>query len=183
MTFLGRAYLQNYFDRSLSITIMGLKSFAILFLKHWINVLRTRQNMLGGVTFHLLFVTRCDITCYLLQNLLVTRCRSCSLQKVTRYSLQKLLVTKIHELFVSKVARYSLQKLFAAKNHSSFVANSLVTLCKSYSLQNLLVTRCKSCSLENITRYSLQNSLVSRCRSFWLQKITRNSLQNSFVTR
>ena len=28
---------------------MGLKSFAILFLKHWISMLRARQNMLEAI--------------------------------------------------------------------------------------------------------------------------------------
>ena len=41
---------------------------------------------------------------------LVSRCRSCSLQKVTRYSLQKLLVAKNHSLPVAKFARCSMQK-------------------------------------------------------------------------
>ena len=70
-----------------------------------------------GVTFHSLLVTRCKITRYSLQNLLVTCCRSCSLQKITRYSLQKLLVAKNLSLLVAKFARYSLQKLFVAKSH------------------------------------------------------------------
>ena len=79
-----------------------------------------------------MLVTRCNITHYSLQNSLVTRCRSCSLQKVTRYSLQKVLVAKNHSLlvaeianhslFVAKFAHYSLQKLLVAKNHSLLVA-------------------------------------------------------------
>ena len=77
-------------------------------------------------------VVRCKESRYSLQNLLVTRCRSCSLQKITRYSLQKLLVAKNHSLLVAKFARYSLQKFLVAK-------------LTRYSLQNSLVTRCRSC--------------------------------------
>ena len=64
---------------------------------------------------HLLPVTRCKITCCSLQNLLVTRCRICALQKITHYSLQKLLVAKNHSLLVVKFARCLLQKLLDAK--------------------------------------------------------------------
>ena len=35
-----------------------------------------------------------------------TRCRSCSLQKITRYPLQKLLVVEIHSLLIAKFDRY-----------------------------------------------------------------------------
>ena len=67
--------------------------------------------------------------------MLVTRCRSCSLQKLTRYSLQKLLVAKRHSLLVAEVARCKkslvarskkslvsrceIPSIFIAKNHSS----------------------------------------------------------------
>ena len=96
----------------------------------------TRCSLL--VEIHSMLVTRCKITSYALQNSLVTRCKSCSLQKVTCYSLQK-------------IAHYSLQ-------------NSLITRCRScslqkftcYSLQNSLVTPCRSCFLQKITHYSLQ---------------------------
>ena len=79
---------------------------------------------------------------YSLQNLLVTRCRSFSLQKITCYSFQKnhsLLDTNFARYSLQKISRYSLQKI------------------TRYSFQNLLVIRCRSCSL--------QNSLVPRCRS------------------
>ena len=62
------------------------------------------------------------------KNLLVTRCRSCSLQKFTRYSLQ------IRSLLIAEVARCK---------------KSLVTRCRSCSLQKFsrckksLVVRCK----------------------------------------
>ena len=75
----------------------------------------------------------------LIANLLVTCCRSCSLQKTTRYSLQNLLVTCCRSCSLQKITRYS--------------------------FQNLLVTRCRSCSLQKLTRYSLPNSLVARYRS------------------
>ena len=54
----------------------------------------------------------------------------------------------------------------------------LVTCCKitRYSFQNSLVTCCRSYSLQQITCYSLQNSLVARCRSYARCK-------NSLVTR
>ena len=121
----------------------------------------TRCSLL--VEIHSMLVTRCKITSYALQNSLVTRCKSCSLQKVTCYSLQK-------------IAHYSLQ-------------NSLITRCRScslqkftcYSLQNSLITRCRSCSLQKFTCYSLQNSLVTPCRSCFLQKITHYSLQKIFL--
>ena len=87
----------------------------------------TRCSLL--VEIHSLLVTRCKITRYLLQNSLVTRCRSCSLQKFTRYSLQNSLVTRCRSCSLQKITRYSLQ-------------NSLVTRCKKS-----LVTRCKIHSL------------------------------------
>ena len=70
----------------------------------------TFHSLLVTRWIHSLLVTRCKITRYLLQNSLVTRCRSCSLQKVTCYSLQKLLVAKNHSLLATKFARCSLQK-------------------------------------------------------------------------
>ena len=65
----------------------------------------TFHSLLVTRWIHSLLVTRCKITRYLLQNSLVTRCRSCSLQKVTCYSLQKLLVAKNHSLLATKFAR------------------------------------------------------------------------------
>ena len=90
-----------------------------------------------------LLVTRCKITRCSLQNLLDTRCRSCSLQKVTRYSLQKLLVAKNHSSLVQKFARYSLQK---------FTRYSLRKLLVS---KNHLLLAVKNCSLltANFDRY------------------------------
>ena len=76
-----------------------------------------------------MLVTRCKITCYSLQNPLVTRCRSCSLQKITRYSLQNSLVTRCRSWSLQKITRYSLQKLLVPKHHS--LQNSLVTRCKN----------------------------------------------------
>ena len=54
----------------------------------------------------------------LIANLLVTCCRSCSLQKTTRYSLQNLLVTCCRSCSLQKITRYSLQ-------------NSCVVRCRS----------------------------------------------------
>ena len=76
----------------------------------------------GGISFHSLLVTRCKITRYSLQNSLVTRCRSCSLQKITRYSLQKLLVAKNHSLLVAVVARCKTSLATRCKIRSLLVA-------------------------------------------------------------
>ena len=91
-------------------------------------LLFTRCSLL--VEIHSLFVTRCKITRYLLQNLLVTRCkeslvtrcRSWSLQKITRCSLQNSLVTRCRSCLLQKIIRYLSQKLLVAKNHSLLVA-------------------------------------------------------------
>ena len=107
--------------------------------KFFIRQVFLRQDCLRG-NFSL-------VARYSLQNLLVTRCRSCSLQKITRYSFKK-------------ITRYSIQNLLATR-----CKKSLVTRCRNCSLQkitrylfqNLLVIRCRSCSL--------QNSLVPRCGS------------------
>ena len=96
---------------------------------------------------------------------LFTRCRSCSLQKITRYSL------KLCSLFVAEVASCK---------------NSLVTRFRScslqkvtrYSLQNSLVTRCRSCSSQKFTGYSLQNLLVTRGN-----KSLVTQCKKSFITR
>ena len=112
---------------------------------------------------------------------LVTRCRSCSLQKFTRYSLQKLLVAKNHSLLVAKFARYSLQKLLVAKNHSLLVAKFA-----RYSLQKLLVAKIYSLLVAKFARYSLQKfirckkSVVARCKiqSLLIDKLTKKSQLN-----
>ena len=112
---------------------LGIKS-AIL----WKKILIVKS---WGITFHRcsllvenysLLVTRCKITRYSLQILLVTCCRSCSLQKITRYSLQNLLVTRCRSCSLQKVS--------------------------GYLLQNLLVTRCRSgVSLCNFFKEWLQH--------------------------
>ena len=55
---------------------------------------------------HLLLVAEVahckETTSYSLQNSLVTRCRSCSLQKITRYSLQNSLVTRCNKSLVTQ---------------------------------------------------------------------------------
>ena len=92
-----------------------------------------------GVTFHSLLVTRwkslllvtcCKIARHSLQNSLVTRCRSSSLQKITRYLLQNSLVTRCRICLLQKITRYSLQKFVVAKNHSLLAAELV-----RYSLQ------------------------------------------------
>ena len=96
---------------------------------------------------------------------LFTRCRSCSLQKITRYSL------KLCSFLVAEVASCK---------------NSLVTRFRScslqkvtrYSLQNSLVTRCRSCSSQKFTGYSLQNLLVTRGN-----KSLVTQCKKSFITR
>ena len=75
-------------------------------------------------------VTRCKIRSLLLQNSLVTRCRSCSLQKITRYSLQDFLLTRCRSCSLQKITHYSLQNL-------------LVIHCKSCSLLVAEIARCK----------------------------------------
>ena len=102
-----------------------------------------------------LLVTRWNslVARYSLQNSLVARCRSCSLQKITRYSLQKLLVAKHHSLLVAEVAR-----------------------CKKS-----LVSPCRSCSLQKITRYPLQKLLVAKNRSLLVAKFACCSLQKLLV--
>ena len=78
-------------------------------------------------------VTRCGS--YSLQNSLVTRCRSCLLQKIIRYSLQQITCYSLQ-----KLTRYSLR-------------NSILTRCNKS-----LVTRCRSCSLQKFMRHSLRQS-------------------------
>ena len=80
--------------------IKTLVSLKTSFLKKF-KFKKKKQTNKRGVTFHSLLVethsllvTCCKTTRYSLQNSLVTRCRSCSLQKITRYSLQNLLVTR-----------------------------------------------------------------------------------------
>ena len=117
-----------------------------------------------------LLVTRHNFSLVARYSLLVvkslfTRCRSCSLQKITRYSL------KLCSLLVAEVASCK---------------NSLVTRFRScslqkvtrYSLQNSLVTRCRSCSSQKFTGYSLQNLLVTRGN-----KSLVTQCKKSFITR
>ena len=99
----------------------------------------TRNWKRMGVIFHSLLVTHWNslVAHYSLQNLLVTRCRSCSLQNITRYFSQNSLVTRCGNSSLQKVTRYS--------------------------WQNLLVTRCRSCSLQKITRHSLWKKPGNQC--------------------
>ena len=41
--------LEKLSQQTFAITIMGSKGFAILLLKHWISMLRGRQNMLDAI--------------------------------------------------------------------------------------------------------------------------------------
>ena len=125
-----------------------------------------------GVTFHSLLDTRCKITRYLLQKLLVAKNHS-------------LLVAKNHSLLVAKFARYAMQKLLFAKNQLLLVAKFVLYPSQKLtrnSLRTLLVTRYRRWPLQKITRYSLQNSLVASWRSCSFQKITTYLLRNSLVT-
>ena len=123
------------------------------------------DSFIGGVIFHSLLVTRCKSPRYSLQNSLVTRCRSRSLQKGTRYSLQKLLVVKNHSLLVAKFARYPLQ------------------IFTRYSLRNFLVTRYKlaRCKKSLAPRCEIQLLIVAKNNSLLVAEISRR--KKSFVTR
>ena len=99
-----------------------------------------------------LLASRCKFTRYSLQKLLVTCCRSCSLQKLTRYSLQILLVTRCRSCSLQNITRYS--------------------------FQTLLVIRCRSCSLQKITRYSLQKLLVAKNYSLLNYSIKNYSISH-----
>ena len=85
-----------------------------------------------GVTFQSSLVTRCKITrCKIrsllvaevahCKNSLVTRCRSCSLQKniVTRCKIRSLLVAEVARCKKSLVARCGIPSILIAKHHSS----------------------------------------------------------------
>ena len=117
-----------------------------------------------GVTF-----TRCLLLVEI-HSLLVTRC------KITRYSLQKLIVAKNHSLLAGEVARCKkslvtrckirsllVQKLLVVKNHSLLVAE--VARCK-----NSLVNRCKIRSL-----------LVAEVESLFVTLWKRNSTTGAFL--
>ena len=97
--------------------------------------------------------------------------RSCSLQKITCYSLQ--------DLLVARCGSCSLQK-----NHSLLVRkaahciNSLVTRCRSFSLQNSIVTRCiyESQFQLNLVNYDnkIWMNLTSSKSIFWMFYINQN---------
>ena len=77
---------------SLSQHYINLKTFHIVSSPCNCLLRCTRCSLL--VEIHSLLVACCKITCYSLQNLLVTRCRSCLYQKITRYSFQNLLAAR-----------------------------------------------------------------------------------------
>ena len=87
-------------------------------------VLLLRRNFSFVVCYSLKF-TCCSL---LPVKSLVTRCRSCSVQKNNPNSLQKLLVAKNHLFLVAKFARYSLQK-----NHLLLVAKFARCLLQKWS--------------------------------------------------
>ena len=115
--------------------------------------------------------------------MLVTRCRSCLLQKITRYLLQKLLVAnkllvtrcKIGSLLVAEVALCKISLVTRCQIRLLLVAEVArwKYLIVSFSLQNLPVTRYRSCSFQKITGFLLQNSLNTHCKkSFFVKIIT-----------
>ena len=107
-------------------------------------------------------ITRCKITRYSLQNSLVTRCRSCSLQKsiLALCKIRSLLVAEIHSLLIVKFARYF---------------NAEVARCKIYSLLVAEVARCKKSLLTHKEVARFKKSLVARCkiRSLLTAKVTK----------
>ena len=133
----------------------------------------TRWSLL--VEIHSLFVTRCKITRYSLQNLLVVEIARC--KKITHYSLQNSLVTRCTSCLLQNVTRYSLQSRLLLVVEVYRCKISFVTRCKICSLlvaevahcNSLLVVKFARCSLQKITRWSLQ-----KCACYLLQ--------NSFVT-
>ena len=81
------------------------------------------------VKIHSLFVYCCNITCYSLQNSLVARYRSCSLQKITRYLFKNLLVTRCRSCSLQEITRYSLQITIFSKRYDFLgLSNSLYLL-------------------------------------------------------
>ena len=118
-----------------------------------------RRN-LSFVARYLLRFTRCSL---LVVKTFVTRCKIRSLLVAEVARCKKKLVTRCEIR-----AGCSLKKLLVVEIHS-------------FSFQNSLVTRCRSCSLQKFIRYSLQNFLATRCRGCSLQKITRCSLRSALV--
>ena len=92
----------------------------------------SRHNFSLVARYSLKF-TRCS-----LQNLLVTCCRSYSLQKINHNSLQELLVAKKHLLLGTKFARYMFQKLLVAKSQSLLVAKLTCYLLQKITCYSLL---------------------------------------------
>ena len=123
-----------------------IKNFSLILKQFSEAELFTRCSLL--VEIHSLLLTHCKTTRYSLQNLFVTRCRSCSLQKITRYPLQNSLVTRCRSCSLQEITRYSLQ-------------NSLVTRCKK-----LLVTCCKVRSLLVAEVARCKKSLVTCCKIY-----------------
>ena len=103
------------------------------------------------------------------KDLLITRCRSCSSQKITCYSLQSSLVTRC-----KKITRYSLQKLLVAKYHSLLVAE--VARCKKFrfrcKIHLLYVAKLACYSLQQIICYSMQKMIHHSLKQSQVHKVT-----------
>ena len=102
-------------------------------------------------------VVRCKESRYSLQNLLVTRCRSCSLQKITRYSFQNSLVTRCR---------------------SCSLQNSLVTRCK---IRSLLVAEVASCKNSLATPCKIRSLLIAEVESLFVTLWKRISTTGAFL--
>ena len=118
---------------------------------------------LRGVTFHSLLVTRWNslVACFFVvkslvtscktgsllvaKKSLVTRCRSCSFQKITPYFTRG----KIRALLVAEIARWKI---------------SLVIRCK---IRLLLVAEIASCKKSLVTRCKIHSLLVAVVESFF----------------
>ena len=121
---------------------------------------------LEGVTFHSLLLfksTRCKISHYFFKNLLVTRCRSCSLQNLTRYPLQDLLVPcwKSRLLHKPPVSYCKIRSLLVADVAGwKYLLVTLLNTCCKISL--LHFTRFPCYSLEMLLLAKNYSSLVTK---------------------
>ena len=120
----------------------------------------TRCSLL--VEIHSMLVTRCKITSYALQNSLVTRCKSCSLQKVTCYSLQKIAHYSLQNSLITRCRSCSLQKFTCYSLQIRWLLVAEVAPCR-----NSLVTRCKIRLLLLAEVASCKKSLTTHCKKFF----------------
>ena len=128
--------------------LFSKNSDVLHFQEDFFQVQKTRRNFSLVARYSLKF-TRCKITLYSFQKLLITCCRSCSLQKT-------------HLLLVVKFARYSLQ-------------NSLVICCKSCSLQiiNLYSQQNSLVTLAEVTHCKKSIFTPSKIRSLLVAEVAR----------